>query len=442
MTRPATRYARSDGLDIAYRVLGDGPVDLVLVLPWFAEFEHLLSDRALKRMVERLASFARVILFDRRGSGLSGRGNRPPTLEEQVDDVRAVMEAAGGARAALLSAAEGTALAALFAASHPELTDALILYAPIPRSVSAPDYPWAQSAAERSRWVERFVDEWGSGALIAILMPGQKRQERARRWTGRLERLAATPSEARAIMDVTGRTDVRDVLPSIRVPTLVIRRRDANQVDEQHARYVAEHVPGARLVELPAADAPIFSCDLGALNAEVEELLTGVRPSLEPDRVLATVLFTDVVASTRRATELGDQSWRALMESHDARVRAELLRHGGREVKTLGDGFLAVFDGPARAIRCALAAVQGTAALGIEIRAGIHTGECELVGGDVAGIAVNIAARVMAEAAPGEVLVSRTVTDLVAGSQLEFESRGSKPLKGLPGEWELFAASS
>ena len=440
MSAPRTRYARNRDVSIAYQVAGEGPHDLLLVNSWVSQMEHLWTEPRLARMFQRLMGFARFIQFDRRGSGMSDRVP-PAPLEEQMDDVLAVLDAAGVARAGVLAETEGTALACLFAATHPERVSSLALFAPIPRIRAAPDYPWAHDPARRETFIERTVARWGDGVTVEATAPSFAGDAHLRDWFGRMERLAVGPAAVEPAMRVIGRTDVREILPLIRVPTLVARRAGDERVDRRHAEYVRDHVPGARFVELPGTESILFLDDTEPLTDELEELITGSRAARPPERVLATVLFTDIVGSTGRAAEAGDRRWRELLDGHHALVRAALAAHGGEEVKTLGDGFLATFDGPARAVRCALEVAARSGGAGIPVRAGIHTGECEQVGGDVAGIAVHIAARVMGEAGAGEVLVSRTVTDLVAGSGLRFSSRGARALRGVPGEWELFQAA-
>ena len=440
MSAPRTRYARNGGVSLAYQAAGDGPHDVLLVNSWVSQMEHLWTEPRLARMFERLTSFARLVQFDRRGSGMSDRVP-PAPLEEQMDDVLAVLDAAGCDRPTVLAETEGTALACLFAATHPERVRSLALFAPIPRILAAPDYPWAHDPVRRETFIERSVRGWGEGVTVGATAPSHSGDATLREWFGRMERLAVGPAAVEPAMRVIGRTDVRDILPLIRVPTLVMRRAGDERVDRRHAEFVRDHVPGARLVELPGRESILFLEDTEPLADELEELVTGTRAARAPERVLATVLFTDIVGSTGRAAEAGDRAWRELLASHHALVRAELASHGGEEVKTLGDGFLATFDGPARAVRCALQVAERSGAAGIPVRAGVHTGECERVGGDVAGIAVHIAARVLGEAGSGEVLVSRTVTDLVAGSGLRFDSRGARSLRGVPGEWELFQAA-
>ena len=440
MDVPRTRYARNGRVHIAYQVVGDGPRDLLFITSWIAAIEHLWAEPHVASALRRLASFSRLILLDRRGSGMSDRLPFAP-LEEQMDDVRAVLSAVGAQRVTVLAETEGTALASVFAGTHPEQVDALVLYSPIPRFLTDEDYPWGFDADQRGDWVENMYWHWGEAATAEVIAPSLAGDPAFVEWYGRLERLAVSPGAVRPTQRTIGEQDVRALLPLIRVPTLVIFRRDNQAVDPRHSRYVAEHIPGARLVEVPGRDQFLPAGDADGVLAEIEEFLGLARPPAAAERVLATVLFTDIVSSTEQAARLGDRAWSRALDEHRAFVRAQLARHGGREVKTLGDGFLADFDGPARAIRCALAVADGSAAAGLQLRAGVHTGEVEREDGDVSGIAVHIAARVMAQAAPNEVLVSRTVADLVAGSGLTLTPRGARALKGVPGEWELYAAA-
>ena len=435
------RYAKSGDLHIAYAVEGDGPIDLVWIPPWVSQVEYLWAEPSLERVMARMTQFARVITFDRRGSGLSDPLFGAPTLEDQMDDVLAVMDAAGSDSAAICGTLEGGPMAALFAATHPDRTDALIMYATFARATWAPDYDWAWPAEERDWHMEESVRRWGEGLIAASVAPSQSGDPAFMEWAGRLERLAASPSTIRRIFKLIGEFDVRDVLPSIRVPTLVMHRSGDSFIKVEHSRYIASKVPGARYVELEG-DENMFSLgDWEALIGEVEEFLTGTRHEREPDRMLATVLFTDICESTQRAAEMGDRGWRFLLERHDALFRQALERHRGREVKRTGDGFLATFDGPARAIRCAASIAEAMGSLGLQIRAGLHTGELEVMDGDIGGLAVHIASRVMGTAGPNEVLVSGTVKDLVVGSGIDFEDRGERELRGVPGEWRLYAVS-
>jgi class 3 adenylate cyclase len=435
------RYAKSGDLHIAYIVEGDGPIDLMWIPPWISQVEYLWSERSLTRVMRRITSFARLITFDRRGSGLSDPFFGAPTLEDQMDDLLAVMDAAGSERVALAGTLEGGPMAIMFAATYPDRVSALVLYATFARATWAPGYEFAWPADARAQAMAEHVEHWGEGRVVAGVAPSEASDPGFMEWAGRLERLAASPSTIRRIMDLIGEIDVRDVLPSIRVPTLVMHRRDDSFMNIEHSRYLAGQIPDARYVELEGA-ANMFSIgDSEALLGEIEEHLTGVRHVHEPDRMLATVLFTDICDSTSRAAELGDRRWRALLERHDALFRHALDRHRGREIKRTGDGFLATFDGPARAIRCAASVAEAMGSLGIQVRAGLHTGELEVMEGDLGGLAVHIAARVLDRAAPSEVLVSGTVKDLVVGSGIGFEDRGEHELRGVPGEWRLYAVS-
>jgi class 3 adenylate cyclase/alpha-beta hydrolase superfamily lysophospholipase len=441
MTPPVSYAVSSDGTHIAWLQAGDGPLDVLYVPTWISQCEHLWAHPRVAHFFERMSSFARVIMFDRRGSGLSDPIAEDVTLEEQMDDVKAVMDAAGSERAALFAQMEGGPMAMLFAATHPERTTALVLYATFARTLHCDEMPWCRTAEDRAAGVDAFFTDWGSGSRVAAIAPSLAGDEPFQDWYARLERLSASPGNVRQLIDGVADVDVRDVLPSIRVPTLLLHRRDDPFIDPRHSEYLAPRIDGARLVWLPGNENLIVAGDSDAVVDEAEEFLTGVRPQREPDRVLATVMFTDIVDSTRRAGELGDSRWKDVLERHDELVRAQLRRHQGREIKTTGDGFLATFDGPARGIRCAVAIAAEVQPLGIEVRAGLHTGECELRGDDVAGMAVHIGARVGSTAGPSEVLVSSTVKDLVVGSGIEFADRGATELKGVPGEWRLFAVS-
>ncbi|MET0510901.1 MAG: alpha/beta fold hydrolase [Thermoleophilaceae bacterium] len=438
---PVARYAQSGELSIAYIVEGSEDRDRVWIPPWLSPVEYLWSEESLARVMARLTQFARVITFDRRGSGLSDPLAGAPTLEEQMDDVLAVMDAAGSERAAIAGTLEGGPMAAIFAATYPERVSALVLYASFARATWAPGYEWAWSAERRNERMAELVEHWGEGWVAGGVAPANMVDPGFREWAGRLERLAASPSTIRRILELIGEFDVREVLPSIRVPTLVLHRRDDSFIKIEHSRYLAERIPGARYVELEG-DQNMFSVgDTEGVLGEIEEFLTGARHDREPDRMLATVLFTDICGSTERAAQMGDRSWRFLLERHDAMFRQALGRHRGREVKRTGDGFLATFDGPARAIRCAADVAGSMGSLGLEVRAGLHTGELEVMDGDLGGLALHIAARVMDSAEPSEVLVSSTVKDLVAGSGIDFQDRGARELRGIPGEWRLFSVA-
>jgi pimeloyl-ACP methyl ester carboxylesterase len=442
--RSETRYARSGEVSIAYQVVGDGPFDLVYVPGFVSNIELMWEEPGLARFLERLASFSRLILFDKRGTGLSDPvpTDRLPTLEERMDDVRAVMDAVGSGRAALLGHSEGGNMCVLFTATYPERTTALILVGCYAKRIRSDDYPWAPTVEDRARGIEQTEATWGSPEAFRELAPSKERDEAFQRWIGRYLRQSASPKAAAALMRMNTKIDVRDVLPTIGVPTLLLYRTHDADVHVDEGRYIGDRIPGARFVELPGEDHLMWTGDVDALLDEIEEFLTGVRRGPDPDRVLATVLFTDVVASTETATRLGDRAWRRILDRHHDVVRRELARWRGREIDTAGDGFLATFDGPARGIRCAVAASEGVRDLGLQIRAGLHTGEVEIVGEDVRGIAVHIGSRVAALAGPDEVLVSRTVADLVAGSGIVLAERGEHELKGVSGTWLVYAVES
>jgi pimeloyl-ACP methyl ester carboxylesterase/class 3 adenylate cyclase len=436
--QPQTRYAQSGDVNIAYQVVGTGPLDLVFVPGFVSHLDLQWADPRIARFFERLASFSRLILFDKRGTGLSDPVAGPAPLEDRMDDVRAVMDAAGSERAALFGLSEGGPMSVLFAATYPERTHALILCGTFPTGITDPhDNPGGQRWADAFQAARSAAEHWGEGRTLAIFAPSAD-SERDRVGRGTFERSAASPKMAQTILDMLIETDVRDLLPSVRVPTLVLHRAE-EFVPVECARYMAENIPGAQLVVLPGMDHIPFYGDADGYAEEIEEFLTGARHAPPSDRILTTVMFTDIVASTERAAALGDARWRELLGRHDELMRAELERHQGREVKTMGDGFLATFDGPARGIRCARAIADRVRALDIELRAGLHTGECELVGEDIGGLAVNIGARIGALAGADEVLVSSTVKDLVVGSGISFSERGPHELKGVPGEWNLFA---
>lgn len=445
-TVPETRYARSGDASIAFQVMGTGPQDLLLVLANHISIDSMDDEPSLARFHRRLASFCRIIRFDRRGVGLSDPvlPSDPPTVEQLVEDAVAVLDAAGSGAATCFSDGPcGEAI--VMGATHPARIDRLVLVNASARVIRAPDYPFGiperlvtsfLETVTRPDALEQGVDD------LAVLNPGVAGDPAFRSWWVRAGRRGASPSVAQAILRVRWNTDVRPLLPLVRVPTLVLHRRDYLTLRPEHGRYLAEHIPGALYRELPGADNLYWVGDTDLMLEEIEEFLTGARHAPEPDRVLATVLFTDIVASTAQASALGDRAWRDRLDRHDAMVRRQLERFGGREIKTIGDGFLATFDGPARAIQCACAIRDGAVQLGIEVRAGLHTGEVELLGDDVGGMTVNIGARVAALAGPGEVLVSRTVADLVVGSGLGFSERGQHELKGVPGVWTLLAVGA
>lgn len=436
MEVPETRYAKSGDVHIAYQVVGDGPFDLVLVPGWVSHLEHAWEEPTNARFMHRMASFSRLIMLDKRGTGLSDRVSLAelPSLEERMDDVRAVMDAVESERAALVGVSGGGSMCALFAATHPERTSALVLYGANAR------HPLHGLPDRRLQPIlDAFERDWGKDTGVGMSAPSRANDPQYRRWASRLWRLGASPGAGVALLRMAASIDVTHVLPTIYVPTLILHRTGDQMVPVDQSRYLAENIPEAKYVELPGNDHMPFVGDADAILDEIQEFLTGVRPGREPERVLATVLFTDIVGSTERAAELGDRRWQELLGGYYALARRELERFRGREVKTTGDGFLATFDGPARGVRCACAIGDQARGLGLPIRAGLHTGECETIGEDIGGIAVHIGARVAAEAAPGQVLVSSTVKDLVAGSGLRFEDCGPHRLKGVPEEWRLFA---
>jgi class 3 adenylate cyclase len=442
MDRPETRYARSGDVHVAYQVFGGGDLDVVLVNGFITHVELIWEHEHARRCLEALASFARVITFDRRGSGLSDPVAGAPTLEERMDDVRAVMDAAGSERAALVGISEGVPMSILFAATYPHRVQALVCCGGMARSTYDDDYPWAVPVeALRESSTELVAPYWGQGVTLEVAAPSRADDPESQAFYARLERATASPGMLASLFEMFLDIDVRDVVPSVHVPALVLHNRHDRLVNIRNGRWLAEHLPDARLVELPGIDHAVWYENVDTVMGEVYEFLTGARYSPEPERILATVLFTDIVDSTRTAAELGDSRWRGVLEGHQRAVRDALGRFDGREVNTTGDGFLMTFDGPARGIRCARAILQSSEALGVRVRAGIHTGECEVMGDDIGGIAVHIAARVSALAGPGEVLVSRTVKDLVAGSGILFDDRGAHTLKGVPDTWQLLAVA-
>ena len=443
--RPETRFARSGGLSIAYQVVGDGPPDLVYVPGFVSHVELRWTVPSFAASLEQLSSFARLILFDKRGTGMSDHVVGAPSLETRMDDLRTVMDAAGSHRAAVFGVSEGAPMSLLFAATYPERTAALVLRSGFPRTMWAPDYPWGRTDEEHRSYLERELRIYGSRAeaesLIRSLAAWEEDDVPAivdyLRW-------CASPGSLEALVQMNREIDVRHVLPAIRVPTLILHGSDDAVVSVEVARYMSERIPGAKLVEVAGAKHLHFGRDAAAIHAEIESFLTQLRADggweeSEPERVLATVLFTDIVGASERAAELGDSAWRSVLQRHNELVRRQLTRYRGREIDTAGDGFFASFDGPARAIRCACAVADSVADLGLTIRAGVHTGECEVVDGKVAGIAVHTGARVASQAHSGEILVSSTVKDLVAGSGIEFRERGVTELRGIPGEWRLYS---
>ena len=432
MSVPVIRYAKSGDVHIAYQVFGSGTTDLVFVPGFISHIENYWEHPDTARWLLRLGRFARVIMFDKRGTGLSDPVRERPSLDLRMDDVRAVMDAAGSESAAVLGVSEGGALAALFAATYPQRCQRLVLYGAFAR--------FPKSADVLKPFIKYADRAWGSGLSLPAWAPSRQNDAALQQWWGRFERLGGSPAAATAVMRMTAETDVSDVLSAIRVPTLVIHCKEDTLIPIESGRSIARDIPGAQLIELPGQDHLFFIHE--QIVECIEEFLTGSVSGAESHRVLATVLFTDIVGSTARAEQIGDRRWHDLLDAHHAAVRRELAHYRGSEVKSLGDGFLATFDGPARAVRCACAIAEAIRPLGIDVRCGLHTGEIEVGERDVQGIAVHIAARISAAASAGEVLVSRTVKDLVAGSGLRFSDRGKHSLKGLQDAMELYAASS
>jgi len=441
---PKTEYARSGDLHIAYQVVSQGPLDLVYVPGWVSHVELAWEEPTLARFLNRLASFSRLIVFDKRGTGLSDRVpyDKLPSLEARMDDLRAVMDAAGSERAAIFGFSEGGNLSTLFAATYPQRTTALVMFGTFAKRIWSADYPWAPAVEERQKLYEDVARQWGEGMNLDRYVPSKLDDEAFTRRLSAYFRSAASPGAAEALLRMNSAIDIRNVLPAIHVPTLVMHRTGDRSVTVEEGRWMAEQIPEARFVELPGEDHMPWVGDQDSILDEMQEFLTGARPEREPDRVLATVLVTDIVGSTQHAARLGDRAWSDLLTRHHTIVRKELERSRGREVDTAGDGFLATFDGPARAVGCACRIREAVLPLGIDIRAGLHTGEIEVAGGKVRGIAVHTGARIASAAQPGEVLVSSTVKDLVSGSGLQFADRGTHELKDISRPWQLFAATT
>jgi class 3 adenylate cyclase len=441
MEEGRVQWAQSGDANIAFRVLGSGPVDIVFLSGLSSHIEVLLEEPGLRRWWERLGSIARVILVDRRGLGLSDRITEPLPLAEEVADVDAVLDAAGCDRVVVQSYAAGGPLAIEYAAQRPDRTLALVLYASIIATERDDEVTWADTPADRQERIGRLLSRWGTGANIENMAPSVADDARMRDWMGKLERQSATPAGFLRVAESMQGVDVRPRLPTLRVPTLVLHRTGDRLIDVGHSRLAARLIPGARLVELPGIDSLPMIGDTEALLGEIEEFLTGSRTATSGlQRRLLTILFTDIVDATGHAARMGDARWRDLLSAHDAAIRREVERYGGREVKTIGDGYIAAFEGPpSDALRCARTVVAAVRGLGIEVRAGLHTGECELIGGDVGGMAVHIAARVCDMAGPEEILMSGTTYGTVVGSGLEFEMRGAHELRGVPGPWPIFA---
>jgi class 3 adenylate cyclase len=436
---PHTKYARSGDIDIAYQVFGTGAVDLVVVPGWVSSIDMFWEEPAFVRFLQRLGSFARVILFDKRGTGLSDRVTDTPMLEERMDDVRAVMDAVDSRRAALLGYSEGGPMCILFAATYPERTDALITVGSFARIAWAPDYPFGRTRMQQDQHEQMIRDQWGSPIGIEARVPSLANDERFSAWWAKFLRAGGTPKTVLSLTQMNFEIDVRHVLPSIRVPTLLLHPKRDQTVSIDASRYMAQRIPGAKLIELDSDDHLSFLVRPNEIPDLVQEFLTGGRGVVDEDRVVKTVMFSDIVGSTELAAKLGDTRWRDLCDAHHAAVRRELAIYRGQEVDTAGDGFYAAFDGPARAIRCACEVRNAVKSLGLTTRIGLHTGECVVGGEKISGLAVHIGARVAALAPAGEVLVSQTVKDLVAGSGLEFEDFGMHSLKGVADSWHLYA---
>ena len=437
MVMPKTMYAKSGDLHVAYQVFGHGQLDLVMIPGFVSHVEYVWEEPRAARFLERLASFARVIMFDKQGTGLSDRASAVPTLEQRMDDVRAVMDAAGSRRAALFGISEGGPMALLFAATYPERISGLIIYGGFARIVRDDD--------ERDRFknfIASMERHWGGPWGIQHWAPSQVGDVAFRRWWAAFLRMAASPGAAGATLRMTMEIDVRHVLPAIRTPTLIMHAAQDRLLPVAHARHLAAHIPGALLVEVPGEDHLVFLDQSDQVLSEMQAFLTGVRPADDPDRVLATVLFCDIVGATERAVQLGDRGWRDLLARYYASLRKALNHYRGREIDTAGDGLLAAFDGPARAVQCAFSWVSAVRELGLSVRVGLHTGECERIDDKLSGVAVHIGARVAALARPDEVLVTRTVKDLVAGSAITFKDRGMHRLKGVSDSWRLYAVVS
>ena len=432
------QYVQNGDIRLAYQVIGEGDLDIVFVPTWLSNLDLIDAYGPVRDSLESLTSYARLILLDRRGSGLSDRLCGAATLEEGMDDLTAVLDAAGAERIALMGLNESTTLCSLYAATYPERVRSLILYGAFATTTRQPDYPWGQTPEERHEQIELISASWGHEGTGAVFNQGPGADEEFERWAVRWARNSVTRDALSGVFEMLEKTDVRHVLPTISVPTLVLHRTEDTVVPVDNGRYIAEHIPGAKLVELPGSDHIPFLGDWDAVSDEIEEFITGSRRARDLERVLATILFTDIVQSTEKAAAMGDEKWRRLLDEYDDIVRRQIDRFQGRLVKNLGDGHFATFDGPARALRCACTISTAVKRLGIEVRSGLHTGEVEVRGDDLGGIAVHIGARVMSHATPGEVLVSGSIPPLVAGSGIDFEDRGLHELRGVDGQWNLY----
>ena len=445
METPETRYAKTvDGVHIAYRVVGEGPIDLVWAPGTVSHVELYWEEPGLVRFIGRLASFSRLMVFDKRGTGMSDHATEAATLEERMDDIRAVMDACDSERAVLLGVSEGAPMCALFAATYPERTVGVILCGGFAKGLPSEDYPWALTREEQLADIAREEDAWGTWTDEELLAfaPSLAGDARFFDWLRKLFRIGASPGAERALSLMNMDVDITNVLPAIRVPALVLHRTGDRICKVEEGRYVAERIPGVRFVELPGEDHIPWVGDTDSILREIETFTTQTWREVEPDRVLATVMFTDIVGSTTKAAELGDRGWKDLLGEHHGRIRSQLSRFRGVEMDTAGDGFFAVFDGPARAINCAKSIHRTLAELGLEARIGVHCGECERMDGKVGGLAVVVGSRIASMAGPGDVLVSQTVKDLTAGSGLTFEDAGEHELKGVPDRWHVYRVAS
>ncbi|MFN2458597.1 MAG: alpha/beta fold hydrolase [Chitinophagaceae bacterium] len=436
---PETKYAKSGDVSIAYQVVGSGSIDLVFVMGWVSNVEYSWEEPTMSRFLNRLASFSRLILFDKRGTGLSDKVSQLPTLEQRMDDLHCVMDAAGSERAAIFGVSEGGPMSALFAATYPDRTSHLIMYGSYAKRIWAPDYPWAPTPEQRQVFFDAISKGWGGVVDLDVMAPSAMHDERFKKWWASYLRRSASPADALALAKMNTEVEIRCILPAIQVPTLILHRTGDRDAHVEEGRFMASQIPGAQFVELPGQDHLPWVGDAQRLLDEIEMFVTGTLHDREPERILATLLFTDIVSSTETATSLGDERWHYLLKQHHEIVRKELLHYRGKEITTTGDGFLAIFDGPARAIRCACAVRDALKQAGLEIRAGLHTGEIVLMENNIGGIAVHLCSRVMSKAGNGDVLITSTVKDLVAGAGIQFESRGKHELKGIPGEWQLYS---
>jgi pimeloyl-ACP methyl ester carboxylesterase len=440
--RPRTHFAKAGDVSIAYQVTGDGPVDLIRVPGWISNVDYDWEYPPQARLIERLSRFSRFIRFDKRGTGLSDREVGFPTLEQRMDDVRAVMDAVGSERAVLFGSSEGGNMCILFAATYPERTTGLILHGSQARGEWAADYPWAPTKEETAKAIAEIERDWGGPIGLSDGAPSLANDPLAQEWSAAYDRYAASPKAAIAMWKLGAEVDVRDILPSIRVPTLVLQKEHDRWIKQEEGRYLASRIPNAKFVLLPGIDHVTWGDGQDRLVEEVEAFVTGARPNQSYERALLTVLFTDIVGSTRLAAEKGDHRWKELLQKHHDTARSEFRRHGGTEVKATGDGFLASFLGPTPAIRCATAMRGLLASLDLPIRAAIHVGECNVRAGDLSGIAVHLASRLLAYANEGDIIVSRTVKDLLVGSEFRFDDKGEVELRDIPGHWQIYSANS